>query len=96
MQIKTRWVILSALVYGLLQGIVLISLSNFWISLFGAGNPINSLVLPAIIPLIIGIVIFIKNESSMNKRILNGVLFLILGYVGFWIDLLIYVSIFGI
>ena len=95
MQIKTKWAVLSGLVYGLLQGAVLMALGGTAFSLLDGSLP-KSILIPAIIPLIVGIIIFVKDESPMVKRMTNSVSFFLLGAFGIWIDLLIYISIFGI
>jgi len=92
---KTSLVIVSAIVFGILSGIVQF-LTRGGVLKSMLGIQFTFFFLPLILPFVIAVVIFfLDNESIMKKRVLNCVLFWIIGYLSYWIPFVAF-KLFGI
>mgnify|MGYP001585930208 FL=1 len=86
MRMKTKWVILSAIVLGILMGILWINIGDRYLDATFGQNNFNWFVLPFILPLIISIILFfVDNESPKNKKFLNSIMFFVFEFIGHWI-----------
>jgi len=92
MIIKTKWTIILGLIYAFIISIPYYFMKESFVTESIIGRSIALVMIPAIISFLI----FIKNkQSTKRRRILNSILFLIIGYIGFWLPILI-IIIFGI
>jgi hypothetical protein len=90
MKMKTSWVIVSAIIFGILFGVIQF-LTRGGVLKSTLGIQFTFFFLPLILPFIIAVVIFsLDNESIMKKRVLNGVLFWIIGYLSYWIPFILF------
>ena len=80
MKTKTSLTVLAGSVFGLIHGI-------FWRfqSILFIDNFYSDFILSWVVPLIIGIIIFVIDKNTINKKVLNSVLFWLLAVIIYFI-----------
>jgi hypothetical protein len=96
MKLKFWVVSLLGLIYGLVQGGVLVFFSNYLRVFQFLLSTKFILITPAVIPLFLGALIYQKDDSSKKVRFMKAFVFFLLGTLGLFIYIPLMISIFGL
>jgi hypothetical protein len=85
MKLNTKWVVISAIVFGIAMGFLWINFGDQVLDANFGQSPFNWFVAPFILPLIISFLLyFIDNESTVRKRVKKSILFFVIEFVSHW------------